>query len=159
DASVALPFDRAARVAGKGTDVGWRDFTDVTVLGPIEVADLLGGPSADAHAFVLTALDVARPVDVLIVAGRHGPLTGWLGDTPLFSWDGDRPLTDWQHTAPVRLAAGTHHLLAQVGHRTEDPRLMVRVVDRHGLAPPGVTARPPRADDVLAGHGPAPTLP
>lgn len=158
DAEPPKSYDPGATVPGKIAPVSWRPFVDAAVTADLDVADLLG-VSVDAHAFVLTALDVARPMDVMIVAGSNGPLGVWLDGEELFTWDGERRLSDWQHTAPVRLERGTHHLMVRVGHRSEEARVILRVIDGYGLQPRGLTVRVPRADDVLAGHAASKRMP
>jgi tetratricopeptide (TPR) repeat protein len=101
---------------------------------------------------VAAGIEVTRPVDVMLVASSNGPLGVWLDGTSLIEWDGERPLSDWQHTVAVRLDPGRHLLMARVGHRTARPALFLRVVDKHGLLPKGVTLLPPT---VVEGTPPA----
>lgn len=158
DAEPPASYDPSASVPGKIAPVSWRPFVDAAVTADLDVADLLG-VSVDAHAFVLTALDADRAVDVMLVAGSNGPLGLWLDGQELATWDGERRLTDWQHTFPVRLDAGTHHLMVRVGHRSEEARVILRAIDKDGLLPKGLTIRVPRADDVLASFTPSKRLP
>ena len=158
DAVPPQGYDPTTTVTGKIAPVGWRPFVDAAVTADLDVADLLG-VSVDAHAFVLSALAVDRPLDVMIVAGSNGPLGVWLDGEELVTWDGERALTDWQHTFPLHLDKGVHHLMVRVGHRSEEARVILRVIAANGLLPSGLTVRVPRPDDVLADHAPSGRLP
>lgn len=126
---------------GPDTDSGgrWRAFAGATVVGELDLGDLLGGSSGDVHAWIEVFFTAARPVEALVDLGTNGPSAAWLDGEPLFTSAVERPLSDWQETAAVALAAGTHRLLLRVGHPSEAPAAMLRLVDKDGLLPAGVT--------------------
>ena len=145
----APTFDPAARVEGLRERVGWRPFRDAALTGPVQVDDLLDC-TGDCHGVLLTAIEARRSVDAMIVLGSNGPITAWLDGRLVASFDGERRFTDWQHAIPVRLGKGVHHLAIRVGHRSEAPNLLARLIDRRGRLPAELKLRGPHKGDVLA---------
>ncbi len=153
-----LAYSATETRRGVVDDVTWRPFADAALTGPLQLDDLIDH-HADAHAYVRFALEVPKPVDVMIVAGTNGSNAAWLDGKELFSWEGERQLTDWQHAVPVRLNKGIHHLQVRVGHATQAPATIVRIIDKRGLAPKGLVVRAPRERDTLATFTPSKRLP
>ncbi|MCA9517953.1 MAG: hypothetical protein KC635_23600, partial [Myxococcales bacterium] len=148
--------------ADTDSDGRWRPFTDATLAGELDLGDLLGGSTGDVHAWIEVYFEAKKPVEALVDLGTNGPSAAWLDGKPLFASSVERPLSDWQETTPVALGKGVHRLLLRVGHATEAPAAMLRLIDANGLLPAGVTvlaldAGPP--DALYAGFGPAKRLP
>lgn len=158
DGAAGLAYDPQARVQGQREQVGWRAFEDAALQGPLQTFDLLD-TDGDAHALILHALEVARPVDAVLVVSANGPLGVWVDGKSVVDWDGERGFSDWQHTTPLRLEAGRHHVLVRVGHRSRPPVVMARLSDARGRLPRGVEVVPPRAGATLAGWAPAKRMP
>lgn len=136
--SLGDALDLKKVVAGVRAPMGWRWVQDAALVGAFQLGDVLD-VDGDAHAWVVVAVDVAKPVDAMVVLGSNGPLYASLDGQKLVSWDGERALSDWQHAFPVRLEAGRHRLALRVGHRTDAPELIARIVDKRGRLPQGVT--------------------
>jgi len=153
------PIDGEHEARGSRGPTSWRAFAEATLIGGLQLGDLLGSPAGDVHGFVAVALEAQRPLDVMVVVGSNGPLGVWLNGEQRLEWDGERPLSDWQHALPLRLERGVHHLVLRAGHAAELPEVSVRVIDGRGRRPAGLTARAPRAGDALAGVGEARGLP
>lgn len=152
------PLDLKRVVAGQRAPITWRYAAEATRFGSFQLDDVLD-TDGDSHAWLVVGIDVTKATDANVVLGSNGPLLAMLDGKPLVDWDGERTLGDWQHTFPVKLSAGRHHLMVRAGHRSAAPALIMRLVDKNGLLPAGVSLAKAAAADVLGTFEPSTKMP
>jgi len=137
-------LDLAARLPGKGREVGWRPVpNDAVVDGEVALGALLR-PAEEVAAYAVAVVDSPRDQPARLWFGASGRSKVWVNGVLALEDRVDHPARLDQQGALVTLRAGPNRLLVKLSHGLGWMGFALRLADARGDGLP-VTARGPMA--------------